>query len=88
MTIKDSKQEEIVFFVFFQSRPDGRWSVISIGHQATNLQKAEERCGGRTLEMNEKQKMGPEKEKESCGSTTALLERCLLISVIMSAALI
>lgn len=66
MKIKDNKREEIAsnfVFFFFKSRPDGRLSGISISHHATKLQNAVERCGGRTLEINEKQKMGRKKEK-------------------------
>lgn len=72
MKIKDSKWKEIVsvfsflffYLYFFKSQPDGRLSVISIGHHATNLQNAVERCGGRTLEINETQKMGLKKKKK------------------------
>lgn len=67
MKIKDSKWKEIAsvfsFFFFFKSQPDGRLSVISISHHATNLQNAAERCGGRTLEINETQKMGLKKKE-------------------------
>lgn len=72
MKIKDNRREEIVsdffegFFVcfFFKPRLDGRLFFISISHHATNLQKAVERCGGRTSEINEKQKIRPKKKKK------------------------